>query len=184
MHHAEIRLYERFGIVLGEPERKEIRERIESGRCLMMTARDPHGYAHYLIEMQGSSRMEVITVVYDHQFRHLITVLVPGPSEYRAYRLMFPEPSAAPPDPTEPPTDGAQLRIWRESLRVRLSQVARAAGITRSELHGYEDGNPCPRATFNRIAAIIRHDRNDKIARDAIARRLRSGQESREAAAG
>lgn len=52
------------------------------------------------------------------------------------------------------PLTGADLRTWRQSLRLSAEQVSRAAGVSRRRIRQWEDGTPTPRAAARYLAAV------------------------------
>lgn len=158
MTHAGDRLWERFGIVLGQQEYADIRRQIDSGRTVPV-CRDANGNDHLLLELQGRERMEVVKVVWKACDRFIVTVLVPHHRDVASYRAIYQE--APKPEPRK--SDEEMLKVWRRSLGVKWRRVAIAAGITPQELQGYLSGAPCPVDVMARLVDLLKHDVTNRI---------------------
>ncbi len=184
--HAQDRLYERFGIVFGAEERRDVHRALASRRFWERLI-DGNGRRHVLVELDGPRQKEVIEIVLAPD-NFIVTALVPGPSATRSFRALFPErPHASAGIEVELPPQ-SMLEVWRCSIGAKMSDVAAAVGITKRMLGQYEGGVPCPPDTFRDLVAVLRHRSGSRVeaisARDRIldAIRARTGQKSKERA--
>lgn len=88
--HAADRFFERFGIVFGTAEEREALEAIAACRCIQRVVSDTNGRPHYLIEMQGPERLEVVEVVLSCNSQHVVTALIPSSEAVATFRAAFP----------------------------------------------------------------------------------------------